>query len=253
MTSLSNTAIPRMSFPLMRINTFPSRFLNVHNNSNNNSSTSPEDVYATPNGDVVFEPNFKKDERLNVSEYHTPKGYNSQMSNASSSSAEEFRTPDSSLTKKELFPPNFVELRKSCSSSVVDQRVKNMSTIKEHVANHLLNDSSEESHSNSCDHLTNGVSRSKSDFELPGDLHHKSSSLWAFLTPHLKRKNSDVGKHSTPNTLNPGSSLFKVPSSPIRMRSLRSLPETATSSLNSLRSGYSAGEAQQLGVKLVQR
>lgn len=251
MTSLSNSTIPRMSFPLMRINTFPSRFLNAHNTS------SPEDVYGTPNGDVMFEPNFNKTSKTNLdkSEYHTPKGYNSQISNTSSSSTEEYKTPDSSLTKKELFPPNFVELRKSCSSSVVDQRVKSMSTIKEHVANHLSDssESSEDKKSNSDDHLTNGVLRSKSDLELLPDLRKNDSkaySLWAFLTPHLKRKNSDVGKQSTPNASNPSNSLFKVPSSPIHKRSLRSLPETSTSSLNSLKS---AGDTQQLGVKLAQR
>lgn len=234
----------------MRINTFPSRFLHAHN-------TSPtDDVYATPNADILFEPNFstknnKIDDDMNVSEYHTPKGYSSQISNNSTSSTEEYKTPDNSLTlKKELFPPNFVELRKSCSSSVVDQRVKSMSTIKEHVTNHLSDYSSEESgedKTNSNDYLA----RSKSDYELPRPIiktEQKSHSLWAFLTPHLKRKNSNV-KQSTPNKPNPGN-LFKVPNSPIQKRSLLSLPETSTSSLNSLKSGV---DAQQLGVKLVQR
>lgn len=268
----------------MRINTFPNRFLNAHN-------TSPEEVFATPNGDVMFEPNFSarntkmktnkgnvtaeiaQNKSMNVSEYHTPKGYSSQISNTSNSSTEEYKTPDSSLTKKELFPPSFVELRKSCSSSVVDQRVKNMSTIKEHVTNHL-SDSSEDScedkagsQSNLNDNFAVGVLRSKSDFEIPRALpsaadsendfckiDQKSYSLWAFLTPHLKRKsNSNVGKQSTPKKSSPSNSLFKIPSSPIHKRSLRSLPETSTSSLNSLKSGYSGGDTQQLGVKLVQR
>lgn len=287
MPSLSNSAIPKMSFPLMRINTFPSRFLNAHN-------TSPEEVYATPNGEIMFEPNFLKKNKLNANgnaspevdrnnrsdsnldatQYHTPKAYYSQISNTSSSSAEEYKTPDSTLTKKELFPSNVTELRKSCSSSVVDQRVKSMSTIKEHVINQS-SDSSEEScedKNENClladKHLTNGVSRSKSDFEIPrisptsvkseklfNKIGNKSDSLWAFLTPHLKRKSSsDIGKQSTPNNKSsPTNSLFKIPGSPIHKHSLRSLPETRTTSLNSLKSGYSGADAQQTGVHLVQR
>lgn len=274
MTSLSNSAIPRMSFPLMRINTFPSRFLNAHN-------TSSDEVYATPNGDIMFDPDFSKNGNeivqnnsnttMDISEYHTPKAYSSQISNISSSSTEEYKTPDSTLTKKELFPTTFVELRKSCSSSLVDQRVKSMSTIKEDIVNNRSSISSVDTCQDKNEQfssLANGVLRSKSDFELPrviqitteseNDLRkidYKSKSLWAFLTPHLKRKNhhSIIGKQSTPNKSNPSSSLFKVPSSPIHKSSLRSLPETSTSSLNSLKSGYSAVDTQQLAVKVVQR
>lgn len=276
MSSLSNSTIPRMSFPLMRINTFPSRFLNAHN-------TSPEEVYATPNGDVMFEPNFLKKKNANLTpengettQYHTPQAYYSQNSNTSSSSTEEYKTPDTTLTKKELFPPNVTELRKSCSSSVIDQRVKSMSTIEEHVVNRS-SDSSEDSFEDKTEnyvivkrdnHLSsNGVLRSKSDFEIPrvnprtvktenifSKISQKSDSLWAFLTPHLKRKNSsDIGKQSTPNKSSPNNSFFKIPGSPIHKHSLRSLPETRTTSLNSLRSGYSGAETQQLGVQMVQR
>lgn len=282
MPSLSNSAIPRMSFPLMRINTFPSRFLNAH-------STSPEEIYATPNGDVMFEPNFLRKNKvantngiaspdveqnntdnLDVTEYHTPKAYHSQISNNSSSSADEYKTPDCTLTKKELFS-DVVELRKSCSSSVVDQRVKSMSTIKEHIVNNRSSDSSEDSceeknNNLRADHLTNGVLRSKSDFEIPRvnpttksesvfqKISQKSDSLLAFLTPHLKRKNSsDIGKQSTPNKSSPPDSLFRIPGSPIHKHSLRSLPETRTTSLNSLRSGCSGTDAQQLGAHQVQR
>lgn len=283
MSSLSNSAIPKMSFPLMRINTFPSRFLNAHN-------TSPEEVFSTPNGDVMFEPTFvakgklkngiispqsvknNNDSSLNGTEYHTPKTYHSQISNVSSSSAEEYKTPDSTLTKKELFPPAVVvEIRKSCSSSVVDQRVKSMSTIKEHVVNRSSDtsessDDRNENHLAAKSHLTNGVLRSKSDFEIPRvsptskaenvfqKIGQKSDSLWAFLTPHLKRKSSsDIGKQSTPNKASPTNSLFRIPGSPIHKHSLRSLPETRTTSLNSLRSGYSGADVQQLSVQPVQR
>lgn len=226
MTSLSNSSIPKMSFPLMRINTFPSRFLNAHN-----TSTSPDDVYSTPNGDVMlFEPNFQKNPNFNTSEYHTPKA---NSNNTSTSSTEEYKTPDSSLTttKKELFPPtNFnTQLRKSNSSTIIDQRVKNMSTIKEqHEDSNLL--------------LTNGgggVLRSKSDFEIPK---FSTKTLWAFLTPHLKRKNNVIGKQSTPNQPNNpvNGGFFKLPNSPIHKSSLRSLPETSSNS---------GGDVQQLGVK----
>lgn len=283
MPSLSNSTVPRMSFPLMRINTFPSRFLNAHN-------TSPEEVYATPNGDIMFEPNFSRKNKinvngnvslegnenksgdLNVTQYHTPKAYCSQISNTSSSSADEYKTPDSTLTKRELFPQD-VELRKSCSSSVVDQRVKSMSTIKEHIINRSSGSSAEScedkngNYLEANNHKCNGVLRSKSDFEIPRvspttvksgnvfqKIGQKSDSLWAFLTPHLKRKSSsDIGKQSTPNRSSPTNSLFKIPGSPIHKHSLRSLPETRTTSLSSLRSGYSGTDAQQLGVHPVQR
>lgn len=251
----SHMAPSRMSFPLMRINTFPSRFSRLPN--------SPQDeVFSTPNGDINHPPNFatpkNKNDSLDSTQYFTPKGYNRQVSNVSSSSAEEYRTPDGSLTKTDLFPS---ELRKSCSSSVVEQKIKNMSTINELSDNKIVNELvsiKNEKNSRASALSDEGVVRSKSSFEIPRvasqsksenvfhRLSQKSDNILFFWTPSLKRKSaSDLRNHSTPKNSSPSNSQYKIPGSPIQ-KHLRSLPETRTTSLSSLRSGY-AGTDLPLG------
>lgn len=253
----------QVKFPQMRMNKLD-KLLHV-----NNRSPQVDEVFSTPNGDVVDAPNFTpngkitgkngdvlQNDSLDVTEYHTPKGYQSQISQVSSSSVEEYTTPNGSISGAEL-SPRFVELKKSCSCSVVEH--KNMSTIAEHDGD--VSERNEMTKKNNAVALderlgTKGVLRSKSNFEITRvsptfksdsvfqRIGQKSDSLLAFLTPHLKRKNA-ASFHSTPKNPSPTSSLFRVPSSPIQKRHLRSLPETRATSLSSLKSGFSGMEGQQ--------
>lgn len=295
MPSLSNPTISKMSFPLMRKNTYPNKFL-IQN------SPTPDESFQTPNGEIneldfdtfknnnnrnqnlsVYEPDldsFKNaNNNLNASVYYTPKAYKSQISNLSTSSAEEYRTPNGSFTNSEVFP---VELRKSCSCSVVEQRVKNMSTIDEIVdssvslkKNQLKNSNNQTNRTNLPSTETNlpanktnlnsknsdCILRSKSNNQIPtmkplnqmqspkseSNLFRKISqkskdNLLAFLTPSMRRR-SDVKNHSTPNP-SPRNSLFKIPGFPVQ-KQLRSLPETRATSLSSLKSGMIGADAQR--------
>lgn len=277
MASLSNPTISKMSFPLMRKNTYPNKFLTQN-------SPTPDESFQTPNGELN-EPDFdafKNDNNqnqnssgyesdfdsfknannnLNATVYYTPKAYKSQISNLSSSSAEEYRTPNGSFTNSDVFP---VELRKSCSCSVVEQRVKNMSTIDEIVDNSISIQKNQLRNSTNQKNLpsnrtslptktSDSISRSKSNNQIPsmkpsnrmqspkseGNLFRKISqkskdNLLAFLTPSMRRRN-DVKHHSTPNP-SPRNGHFKIPGSPVQ-KQLRSLPETRATSLSSLKSG----------------
>lgn len=273
----------------MRKNTYPNKFL-IQN------SPTPDESFQTPNSEINgldfdsfknnnnqnqnssgYESDFDSfknaNNNLNATVYYTPKAYKSQISNLSTSSAEEYRTPNGSFTNSEVFP---VELRKSCSCSVVEQRVKNMSTIDEIVdnsipirKNQLSNQKNEPvkqsnlplNRSSLPTKPYDSISRSKSNNQIPSikpsnqmqspksesNLFRKISqkskdNLLAFLTPSMRRRN-EVRDHSTPNP-SPRNSHFKIPGSPVQ-KQLRSLPETRATSLSSLKSGMIGMDAHR--------
>lgn len=261
MTSKPNPSLSQAKFQLMRLNKLD-KLNYIH-----------DEVFSTPNGDVVDAPNFtpnskssrKGNDSLNGTQYYTPRSYQSQVSHISSSSVEEYSTPNGSITGADLSPKP-VELKKSCSCTAVEH-AKNMSTIAE-LSEHNVEPTNTKNFEligiNSRESLgSKGVLRSKSNFEITRvsptpktesvfqRLGQKSDSLLAFLTPHLKRRNASF--HSTPKNPSPSGSLFRVPSSPIVKRHLRSLPETRATSLSSLK-GYPGGtEGTQFGIQQVER
>lgn len=209
--------------------------------SNNNSF-----VTSTP-----IKLNSKSDEEL--SKYSTPKTYLTQNSYISNSSNDDYKTPEGSFFngKTDIFSQNFNELQKSSSTSVVEQMRNNILPINEIITRKSDNTydkpnilgsrlSLKETEKNKRN--TDGVLRSKSEFEIPkmplvisekSSLKFFNSDLLSFLTPRPKRKN--FNNQVLPSQSSP-SSLFKVPPrSPLM--NLKSLPETRTSSLSSLSSG----------------
>uniref|UniRef100_A0A6P7GLV6 Uncharacterized protein LOC114339735 n=1 Tax=Diabrotica virgifera virgifera TaxID=50390 RepID=A0A6P7GLV6_DIAVI len=195
--------------------------------------------------------------------YGTPRSYQSQLSY---SSADEYKTPEVSFNhRSDVFSQNFIELQKSSSTSVVERMKNNMLTVED--IQHRKSDTTSDREPTTDNRLSlkeieknrrnqEGVLRSKSEFEIPrmpvqpppeksfSSKLFSSESLFSFLTPRPKRKsisenNSPQQRHSPPN-------LFKVPN-PL----LKSLPETRTTSLSSLRSGHSANDG--LSVQPVKR
>ncbi|KAL3279095.1 hypothetical protein HHI36_016609, partial [Cryptolaemus montrouzieri] len=198
--------------------------------------------------------NFRAEDSI----YSTPKNsLEKQNSNISSSSNEEYKTPEVVLNqKKDVFSQNFNELQKSFSTTLVE--FKRM-TSRDHEVNKNMKNS-EMSYLNPGE-LQNVVMRSKSDYEL-SPISSKSSwlsakipeSLYAFLTPSPKRKNM---VHSTPTRPVTISNFLKVPPSPLTKQPLHSLPESSrTTSLNGLQIGGTAtGEAngKHLGTQSMRR
>ncbi|XP_018578626.1 uncharacterized protein LOC108916712 isoform X2 [Anoplophora glabripennis] len=254
----------------IRTHTYPKK-INIPNTIHASHS---EDVYSTPVGVITSTPikavvnNFIENE--SVSTYSTPKGYQTQVSYVSNSSAEEYKTPETTFinAKTDIFSQNFNELQKSSSTSVVERIKTNMLTIDEvehrksdttnnnshFIDNRLSLEEMEKNKRNSVE----GVLRSKSEFEIPrmpnppieksfASKFFKSDSLFSFLTPRPKRKS--LSEQASPNRTSP-TNLFKVPGSPVPK--LNSLPETRTTSLSSLRSGHSSNEGL-LSVQLSQR
>lgn len=221
---------------------------------------------------------------LSTTIYSTPKYYLNQTSNVSSSSVEEYKTPDSSINGdlEDTFVAKFNakypnEIQKNCSCVAVEQRLKNMTPIKE-MPDHRLSDnrhlkknlpihqskierqSLDERNTNKPKPLP-GVLRSKSDFEIPRQItvtkpdsifHNfaqKSDALFSFLTPKAKRKtfsssNNGLNSQSTPKQ-NGANVPFKVPASPI-LKYQRSLPGTRTTSPTLLKSRLGAPDGQQI-------
>lgn len=278
MTSLYNPSLSQVKFSLMHTNTLD-KLLHA------NKSLQGDELFSTPNGDIMDVPNFMfnnksvenrnrshQSDNLDNTVYHTPKKFLSQTSNSSSSSIEQYATPNGSSASPELLPTRFAELRKSYSCTVVEH--VNMSTIAEFDGDlstvsdlarkdNVINFSSKvdskvvktdevlRSSSNFEIALVNYVSKSDGIFQKLGQ---KSDSLLAFLTPHLKRKNANgFISQSTPKNPSPTTSLFRIPSSPIPKRHLHSLPETRTASLNSLKSGYSGVDVQQHNFQQIER
>ncbi|CAH0553321.1 unnamed protein product [Brassicogethes aeneus] len=241
-----------------RTNTYPKRITIP-----NTIPSVQDEVFSTPQGNISpqFAPS-KNGGDLNSSNYHTPKALHSQLSNLSSSSNEHYATPESSFNNKsEYFSPNFNELTKSASANVVIRQ-----TMQPPV-NHFLRKSDSaaivgekiKKNSKKTFETQKDVLRSKSEFEIPRiherqstdkpfSFYFKSDSLFSFLTPRPKRR--ELCNQSTPT--NEGTS-FKVPGSPIPKHNLNSLPETRTTSLNSLRSGQSGTDVQPLVVPPVPR
>ncbi|KAJ8971920.1 hypothetical protein NQ317_008704 [Molorchus minor] len=246
-----------------RTHTYPKKI-----NIPNTIPSSNSEVYSTPSGVISSTPKKSVNNvNGNISNYSTPKGYQSQTSYVSNSSAEEYKTPECSFinSKTDIFSQNFNELQKSSSTSVVERIKSNMLTIDE--VDHRKSDSSYDKQKQMENRLSlvevaknrrnGGVLRSKSEFEIPrlpiqpaeksfANKFFKSDSLFSFLTPRPKRKS--VEEHRDSNNHSPNG-LFKAPASPIPK--LNSLPETRTTSLSSLRSGYSGNDGL-LSVQLPQ-
>ncbi|XP_049821107.1 uncharacterized protein LOC109600672 isoform X2 [Aethina tumida] len=241
----------QLKFP--RTNTYP-KHLKIPN------TISQDEVFFTPQ--IVTEEYFSPIQNgflpdLNSSNYSTPVGLNHQISNISTSSNEQYATPECSFTtKSDLFSQNFVELQKSSSTSVVVERNSDYSNTVDLTLRKSDSTVSQPSKQRPKEQM-NDVLRSKSEFEIPR-VHEqnnlekssstsrffKSDSLFSFLTPRPKRKGMNDG-HSTPN--NPQNAIpFKVPSSPIPKHQLN-----GATSISSLRSGL--GDGNQLGVQSVPR
>lgn len=190
----------------------------------------------------------QEENEADATKYYTPEVYQKQLSNISGSSTEDYKTPDESLdVKTDLFSQKFNELQKSSSTSLIELTVhphdshgvldQNRSSLESTVSNKLKH------------HNHQTVAKSRSEFEIPRV--NKSvknernrfvsgffkNELSAFLTPILKRKNNQ----------------FKAPNSPILPSKLHSLPETRTTSLNSLRSGTAGNDGQQMGTQMALR
>lgn len=206
--------------------------------------------------------------------------YESQTSNISSSSAEEYKTPDCSFVENEQCSINFNsgyvgDIRKPCSCNVIEKRVTSMSIITE-MSNKSFNKNVLKMERNSFNDLKSnekhiaGVIRSKSDFEIPKKVEiskpesffqnfsQKSDALFSFLTPRAKRKhqNSDfavIKNQSTPTHFNSQNNHIKILSSPIFKYSQHSLPGTRTTSPILLKSTLGAKEDQLLDQQQIQR
>lgn len=257
----------------VRVNTYPNR-VRIPN------TIIHEDVYSTPLSNphpqqFNFTPTKHKQNSVTLqegenSQYFTPdNNYHKQTSDVSSSSTEEYATPIGCLNMKtDIFTQKFNELQKSSSTSLIIEGSTDKSPVKTNFNfnNNLVN-LSEKNRFSFDDKATKqrdvGVLRSKSEFEIPRKSptlknekrfnggFFKSDNLYALLTPILKRKNTMNGQ-STPNKTSPTNSQFRIPGSPI-LKQLHSLPETRTTSLNSLRSGTADGDNNRLGVQVEPR
>ncbi|KAG5885708.1 hypothetical protein JTB14_037728 [Gonioctena quinquepunctata] len=255
-------------------NTNPAYFRSNHlllKNLNipNTIPSSDLEHFSTPKEVTATSTPIKRTLDLEFNHYSTPKGFQSQRSYVSNSSNDEYLTPEVSFVNN-MFPQNFNELQKSSSTSVVeriktnalapdeiDNRKSDNTYDKPAVPNNRL--SLEEIEKNQKN--SEGVLRSKSEFQIPrmpirapAETHFSSrffssDSLFSFLTPRPKRKSIAEQNGSNNNIRQSPTFPFKVPPSPLPV--LKSLPDTRTTSLSSLRSGHSGND--WLSVQLAQR
>lgn len=202
-------------------------------------STFPDSPDIIPKMNGFFNGPPSPPSSLNVSNtvYGTPRSLHSQISNVSSNSTDDYKTPDGTLDSQ------WFEIQKSFSCDAVGM----MS-----MAN---SDAKSENNDKNSEHVKEGVLRSKSDYQIPrySAITHtfekfvqKSDNLFSLLTPVTKRKNQDsqsYQNHSTPirsaTTLS-----FKIPSSPLSKQG-PSL-QNRTSSLTSLKHGLHGMDFNQL-------
>lgn len=165
--------------------------------------------------------------------YGTPRSLHSQLSNVSSNSTEEYKTPDGTLDG------HWFEVQKSFSCDTVGLIKPQLVTME------YQGSGAGENRENARE----GVLRSKSDYQIPrySPVPHtfekfvqKSDNLFSLLTPVAKRKNQDC--HSTPNNNNNNnrsvsSYTFKIPTSPISKQGPLLSMQTRTTSLTSLKHG----------------
>ncbi|XP_044258636.1 uncharacterized protein LOC123007411 isoform X4 [Tribolium madens] len=204
----------------IRVNTFPNRIripnTIIHEDVFNSTLETLTPIKSPENSSLTTE---------ETSRYYTPDNYQKQLSNVSGSSTDDYKTPDESLEMRtDLFSQKFNELQKSSSTSLIELNAQSNESD-------LLLDNNRLSADNAIKvKKSDGVLKSKSDFEIPrvspiqksrfrGGF-FRSENLPAFLTPILKRKNA-VTNQSTP----------KIPNS-----------DTRTTSLNSLRSGTTGSD-----------
>ncbi|KAK9727938.1 N-terminal C2 in EEIG1 and EHBP1 protein [Popillia japonica] len=190
-------------------------------------STFPDSADVLPKMNGFFNGSPSPPSHLNATVYGTPRSLHSQISNVSSNSTDEYKTPDGTLDC------HWFEIQKSFSCDTVGI----MGVVQNNVEYENNKNKPEES-------LKEGVLRSKSDYQIPrySPISHtfekfvqKSDNLFSFLTPVAKRKNHDQN-HSTPNNNRSVSSYtFKIPSSPIAKQG--PTMQTRTSSLTSLKHG----------------
>lgn len=202
---------PKQFNHLIRTNTYPKR-LNIPQTIPCEQQQQNDDIYSTPQG--VISPN--NDE----TKYFTPKLlFQKQLSNLSTTSTDEYYTPDCTINNNNNINNNFIKLEKSKSTNIVQLR-------------HPFKESR-----NHFDKQKDIVSRSQSEFLIPrqhspqpqqhsfSQMFFKSDSLFSFLTPRPKRR--EIGTQSTPIHLTNNKQQY----------CLKSLPETRTTSLNSLEMG----------------
>lgn len=250
--------------------------------------TPNDEVFSTPKGSIVetldFDRSAVRREISSTSEntlYCTPV-LQSQYSTCSNAS-EIFGTPESTLDADDVFTAtHIVEVRKTHTNQI-ESRQTSMMTItehKEHISQIVKSQTTEGLSLKNTDtnhhHLltvpppSEGVLRSKSDYEIPRksnsqkpdggifqNIAQKSDSLFqniGFLTPLSKRRTQsvtsssgiattklEIGRQSTPIKTSPtttNTAIFKLPASPILRKHSTSAQTNGQRaiSLNSLKS-----------------
>ncbi|KAK5649557.1 hypothetical protein RI129_000586 [Pyrocoelia pectoralis] len=228
-----------------------------------------KDIFSTPKGATV--PPTLNVHANHSTPYYTPKGFQTQSSNVSSSSAEEYKTPEVTVTDV-TFPLHYnhnkLNNRPNLCTCNLNDCQKNSIPISETMTDHNFIKHFKEIYSSRYSlyeseldvNPSYGVLRSKSDFEIP---HNKSPSspsrgffkgfdksnvLFSFLTPSPIRKN--IRHQNTGITLSPskcGSSTnnhIKVPNPLHNNYPQRSLPGTRNSSPTLLKPRLGASEGQ---------
>ncbi|XP_074039222.1 uncharacterized protein isoform X1 [Leptinotarsa decemlineata] len=238
-------------------NTTPAYFRPNHLKKLNIPNTIPSsdfEHFSTPKASMTSTP-IKSALELEFSCYSTPRGFLSQNSYVSNSSNDEYATPEVSFVNN-VFPRYFNELQKSSSTSVVERVRADDDTLGVGLVENRKSDTTHDKqpcHGNrlSLEEIeknkknSEGVLRSKSEFQIPrmpilppekpfSSRFFSSDSLFSFLTPRPKRKSvTDRNGSGTRPSL-----LTTVTPTPV----LKSLPDTRTTSLSSLRSGQSGND-----------
>ncbi|XP_031352637.1 uncharacterized protein LOC116177716 isoform X1 [Photinus pyralis] len=234
------------------------------------STNRSNDIFSTPKGTNV--PPTLNAQANHSTPYFTPKGFKTQSSNVSSSSAEEYKTPEVTVTD-DTFPLHFNENKpKSCTCNLngCDKNTITLDTTDQIEHLKQLYSSRYSLYESELDILPSaGVLRSKSDFEI---LHNKSppssskglfqgfdksNVLFSFLTPSPIRKkiqyqkvgatSSSPSKYSTTT-----SNQSKLPS-PRHNYYQRSLPGTRNGSPTLGKSRLGVPEEQHSNVVRLNR
>ncbi|KAK4881466.1 hypothetical protein RN001_004785 [Aquatica leii] len=233
------------------------------------STNHSKEIYSTPK-------NVYLKNGINASTpYFTPKGFHSQSSNTSTSSTEDYKTPEITVMDTDLFSSNcnyHIRDNPISSNLLSAERHKSMNTIKEMPFSEYQDGSSFNTRfrqlsasrtslydSTSEETFSGGVLRSKSDFEIPRKSpelksktnHTKSNVLLSFLTPLMSRKNKNVVVFQSTPIQNSDNGNFKVPNS--NYSAQRSLPGTRTGSPTLIKSRLGGEDGVQINLHIQDR
>ncbi|KAF5286339.1 hypothetical protein FQA39_LY04237 [Lamprigera yunnana] len=237
-------------------------FMRASRKYNTNQS---KEIYSTPKGVIMpLQTNsiFLKNGANSSVHFFTSNSFYSQTSNNSTSSTEEYKTPEISVMEGDAFPlhynhANLKEMAFQCSCVVTDHdksiTTENFYETNLNICYRQLSKSRSSLHETYLDVKPEyGVLRSKSDFEIPRkspELKNKNSRssnlLLSLITPLTARRNKNltIGCQSTPIS-NSKNIVFKVPNIPsYNNNPQRSLPGTRTGSPTLIKSRLSGIEA----------